>query len=101
MIRMINCTICGKLFEAHSLNATMCSDKCRRVNSIEHNRKRRQMMKEQRANEPKIYDGRTNQTVKFKSTMGQLTNDAVEARRLGLTYGKYIALHKGRTQRGV
>ena len=97
MIRMINCTICGKLFEAHSLNATMCSDKCRRVNSIEHNRKRRQMMKA----EPKIYDGRTKQTVKFKSTMAQLTADAIEARKAGMTYGKYIALHKGRTQRGV
>ena len=99
MIRMINCVVCGKLFEAHSLNATLCSDECRRAKQIEQNRERRQRLKAERANRPKvepIYDGRTKQTVKHKSTMAQLTADAIEARRRGMTYGKYIALVKGR-----
>ena len=104
MARKIKCAACGEIFISDSWKASLCSDECRRAKQIEQNRERRQRLKAERANRPKvepIYDGRTKQTVKHKSTMAQLTADAIEAHKRGMTYGKYIALAKGRTRRGV
>ena len=92
------CKVCGKVFTTNIANALMCSDECRRIMQIEHNRARRQREKQLRKEMPLIDNRR--KPPKLKSTMGQLTNDAIEARKLGVTYGKYIAYYKGRKTYG-
>ena len=91
----ITCKVCGGVFYSNVWNAQICSDKCRREIQIMQNREKREREKAQRMAEPHL-DNRQKSTSKIKSTMNQLTNDAIEARRRGMTYGRYIALCKGR-----
>ncbi len=92
------CRVCGTLFTTPFACALYCSDECRRINQIERNKRNRQKEKLLRQEEPHI--DRRRKPPKLKSTMGQLTNDAIEARKLGVTYGKYIAYYKRRKTYG-
>lgn len=96
MARKIKCAVCGEIFVSDTWNASICSDECRKL------RNRQRMAKEREAIKQgsEIYDARK-KPPKFKSTMRQLTNDAIEANKRGMSYGKYIATVKGRTGRGV
>ena len=93
MARKIKCVVCGEIFISDTWNASICSDKCRAIRSRERAAKERAKLKEG----AEIYDGRRKKVEKHISTMKQLTNDAIEARKRGMTYGQYIALAKGRT----
>ena len=95
----IVCKVCGKTFCSNIWNAMICSDKCRREMQIIQNRAKREREKAQRMAEPHL-DNREKRTVKVRSTMKQLTRDAIEAHKLGVTYGKYIAYYKGRKLHG-
>ena len=97
MARKIKCMVCGEIFTSDSWNASICSDECRKVRNRERMARERAELKEG----SEIYDGRRKKVEKHISTMKQLTNDAIEARKRGITYGKYIAFVKGRTKRGV
>lgn len=94
----IVCKVCGKVFLSHIWNAQICSDECRRAMQIKQNRERRaeerERLRQERLNQP-IIDNRTKQVEKLKSTMAQLTIDAIEAHKRGMSYGKYIAYEKG------
>lgn len=92
MARKIKCLVCGEIFTSDSWNASICSDKCRTIRNRQRMARERAELKEG----VEIYDARR-KPAKFVSTMKQLTNDAVEARKRGMTYGKYIAFAKGRT----
>lgn len=96
MAREIKCMVCGEIFISDSWNASICSDECRKVRNRERMARERAELKEG----SEIYDARKKPT-KFVSTMKQLTKDAIEANKRGITYGKYIAFVKGRTKRGV
>ena len=91
-MREIKCVMCGKTFLTNSWNASLCSDECRREKQVNNSRQARQRAREEMKEGAQIYDGRKRRTQKFISTMNQLTNDAVEARKRGMTYGRYIAL---------
>lgn len=97
MARRIKCAVCGEVFISDTWNASICSDKCRAIRSRERAAKERARMKEG----AEIYDGRRKNVEKHISTMKQLTNDAIEANKRGITYGKYIAFVKERANRGV
>lgn len=92
------CRVCGTLFTSPFACALYCSDECRRAGQIERSRINRQREKERNKEMPLIDNRR--KPPKFKSTMGQLTNDAIEVHKLGVTYGKYIAYYKGRKTYG-
>lgn len=100
MARRIKCAVCGEIFISNSWNASLCSDKCRKEKQVNNSRLARQRAREEMKEGSQIYDARK-KPPKFKSTMRQLTNDAIEAHKRGMSYGKYIALVKGRTGRGV
>lgn len=101
MARKIKCAVCGEIFISNSWNASLCSDKCRKAKQVNNSRLARQRAREEMKEGAQIYDGRKKRTQKFISTMNQLTNDAIEANKRGMSYGKYIATVKGRTGRGV
>lgn len=96
MARKIKCMVCGEIFTSDSWNASICSDECRKIRNRQRVARERAELKEG----AEIYDARRKPT-KFVSTMKQLTADAIEANKRGITYGKYIAFVKGRTKRGV
>lgn len=89
-MRELICIICGKKFQTNIWNASLCSPECRRqrqiVKSAEARQRERQALKEC----AEIYDARK-KAPKLKSTMGQLTADAVAAKKAGKSYGQYIA----------
>lgn len=101
MAKRIKCAVCGEVFISDTWNASLCSDKCRRARQVAYNKANRERERERLKTGSVIYDGRRKQVEKIKSTMNQLTNDAIEAKKRGMTYGKYIAVVKGRTGRGV
>lgn len=92
MARRIKCVVCGKVFITDTWNASICSDECRKIRNRQRVARERAELKEG----AEIYDARRKPT-KFVSTMKQLTADAIEANKRGITYGKYIAFVKGRT----
>lgn len=85
-MRELICIICGKKFQTNNWNASLCSPECRRQRQIEKSAEARQALKEC----AEIYDARK-KAPKLKSTMGQLTADAVAAKKAGKSYGQYIA----------
>lgn len=91
MARKIKCVVCGEIFVSDTWNASICSDECRKL------RNRQRMAKEREAIKQgsEIYDARK-KPPKFKSTMRQLTKDAVEAKKEGMSYGRYIAQKNNR-----
>lgn len=70
-------------------NASLCSDECRKIRNREKKNER------QRADREGMIDNRR-KPPKFKSTMKQLTKDAVEAKKEGMSYGRYIARKNNR-----
>lgn len=88
--REAKCIVCGKVFLTMSFNAVLCSDECRKIQNVENNRKRRERERAEKTKGPR-YDGREKQITKHKSTMDDLTRDAIEANKKGMTYGKYMA----------
>ena len=93
----MTCKVCGKTFLARTGTALMCSDECRRAMQIKQNRARKARLRAERLSKP----GRppkepTEKKVEKRKGDGmkQLTIDAIEARKKGMTYGKYIALFK-------
>ena len=95
-MRQIKCIQCGGMFYTNSWNASLCSKECRRMRQIEVSREARRIAREEMKEASKIYDGRKKKTEKHKSTMKQLTNDAIEANKMGVTYGIYISRYKGK-----
>lgn len=90
----IKCIICGNVFQTNTWNASLCSRKCRLERSRLYNRERRLREKEERKNE-QVIDNRTKSTIKRNpEPMKQLTRDAIEARKAGMTYGKFMARRK-------
>lgn len=95
----INCCVCGEEFEPLSGNQRTC------VNCKDTAKKMRQhewyYNKINSSNRPLHYNTGENEIIAkpFKSTMDQLTKDAVAARKLGVSYGQYIAFYKGRKRR--
>lgn len=77
------CPVCGKAISQN--RKIYCSDECqrtsKRVKNAEGMRKKRQEEKEQRT------EGR-----KKKDNNAHLTQVAIEARKLGMTYGEYVAM---------
>lgn len=100
-MKEVVCRQCGRTFIAESWNASLCSDKCRRARQVQYNKESRERERERLKAGAVIYDGRRKQIETIKSTMSQLTNDAIEAKKRGMTYGKYIALVKERANRGI
>ena len=100
-MKEVVCRECGKTFVTSSWNASLCSDECKLQRRIKYKREKRKNDRNRLKEDSKVYDGRKKMTEKHISTMAQLTNDAIEAHKRGMTYGKYIALAKGRTGRGV
>lgn len=88
-MKEITCMVCGKTFKTMKWNASLCSDECKLERKRQYSRQRRLMEKEYRANNPYI-DNRT-KTKEVRRGMKELTQDAIEARKEGLTYGKYMA----------
>lgn len=86
----MTCKVCGKTFMARTQTALMCSDECRRAMQIEQNRARKARLRAEKLSRPaeKKVEKRKGDGMK------QLTIDAIEARKKGMTYGKYIALFK-------
>lgn len=92
------CIQCGKTFTPLSWNAKLCSTSCKRIRQAEYSKARREKEKEERKDEVVI--DRRRKPKRFVSTMEDLTNDAIEANKIGVTYGQYIALYKGRGKHG-
>lgn len=100
MARRIRCIQCGQIFLSDHWNASVCGEECRKIRQLEASRRNRQRAREEMKEGTQVYDARK-KPKKFVSTMNQLTADAIQARKRGMTYGKYIAFAKGRTGRGV
>ena len=76
-----NCEICGKSFKQIAYNQRFCCEKCR--NEVNNIRKREKQKEEDLP------------TTKLKAHES-LSEIARKANALGLTYGKYLAMQKGR-----
>lgn len=76
-----NCEICGKSFKQIAYNQRFCCEKCRdeayKINKIE-----KQKAENLPTTKPKAHES--------------LSEIARKANALGLTYGKYLAMQKGR-----
>lgn len=83
--RIRRCEICGKLFEARTYNQRFCYDEeCKAEASRIRDERKKAVEKEKRKNKFDT-NAKSFETIK----------DAVEnARSLGLSYGKYVALKK-------
>ena len=88
----MTCEICGKVFKPLSGNQKRCGN-CK---GIAKKMQQHEWYKINSSNRPLHYNTGENEIVAkpFKSTMDQLTNDAVAARKLGVSYGQYIAYYK-------
>lgn len=97
----IKCIQCGKIFTSDTWNASLCSKACR-VMRQRANSKRYREEEKQRKIEDGVLDGRRKNVIKRRDgkLMADLTRDAIKARKIGVTYGKYIAIYKGRTIHG-
>lgn len=90
-LRTAVCIVCGKTFETTAWNRTLCSTECRRKRA---RRAHKDYMKTLDKNDVKL-DRRCKNVHEFHNTMGDLTSDAVEAKRKGMTYGQYMAWKRG------
>lgn len=75
------CEICGKVFNRISYNQRYCGEKCKREASI--------LLRRERHRTEKL-----NAQTKIKHDT--LSEVARKANAMGLTYGQYMALQKGR-----
>lgn len=76
-----NCEICGKYFKQIAYNQRFCCEKCR---NEAYNISRRKKHKEESLPTPK------------PKAHESLSEIARKANALGLTYGKFLAMQKGR-----
>ena len=94
----MTCKVCGKTFMARTGTALMCSDECRRAMQIAQNRARKARLRAEKLSRPAGRPPKEPTEKKVEKRKGdgmkQLTIDAIEARKKGMTYGKYIALFK-------
>lgn len=77
---MKECEICGAEFKMQTNSQRYCSEDCRREGKALHERERRRLARE--PNPVPEHDS--------------LSEIARKANALGLTYGKYVAMMKGR-----
>ena len=75
------CEICGKVFNLISNNQRYCGEKCKREASI--------LLRRERYRAEKLNE----QTKPKHDTLSEV---ARKANAMGLTYGQYMALQKGR-----
>ena len=81
----MSCEICGKVFVPKSGNQLRCPD-CYGIG------KSKKQAEWYRNNRPQHYG--LAEKPRKRSRQDQLTIDAIAARRLGVSYGKYIAYYK-------
>lgn len=74
------CAFCGKMYEPQSRHSDYCSDECRKK---ARSKKNSEQNKSPRIKEKPKY-----------TTMCSLTNDAIKARNMGLSYGQYKAKYQ-------
>lgn len=84
------CVICGKEYQPTSGKQKTCSERCKK---IEKARNQAEWYRE-RKNEGEHYDKTKTEKPKKPKKKDSLTADAVAAHKLGVSYGKYIALYK-------
>ena len=84
------CVICGKEYQPTSGKQKTCSERCKK---IEKARYQAEWYRE-RKNEGEHYDKTKVEKPKKPKKKDSLTADAVAAHKLGVSYGKYIALYK-------
>ena len=84
------CVICGKEYQPTSGKQKTCSERCKK---IEKARYQAEWYRE-RKNEGEHYDKTKTEKPKKPKKKDSLTADAVAAHKLGVSYGKYIALYK-------
>ena len=84
------CVICGKEYQPTSGKQKTCSERCKK---IEKARYQAEWYRE-RKNEGEHYDKTKPEKPKKPKKKDSLTADAVAAHKLGVSYGKYIALYK-------
>ena len=84
------CVICGKEYQPTSGKQKTCSERCKK---IEKARYQAEWYRE-RKNEGEHYDKTKEEKPKKPKKKDSLTADAVAAHKLGVSYGKYIALYK-------
>ena len=84
------CVICGKEYQPTSGKQKTCSERCKK---IEKARYQAEWYRE-RKNEGVHYDKTEPEKPKKPKKKDSLTADAVAAHKLGVSYGKYIALYK-------
>ena len=78
-----NCTVCGKEFDAYTKNQKFCSPECKKESDRINNQWYRQKQAEERK--------KRQEQIKRKKAVADI---AAEARKAGMSYGKYVALHK-------
>lgn len=84
------CVICGKEYQPTSGKQKTCSERCKK---IEKARYQAEWYRE-RKSEGEHYDKTKSEKPKKPKKKDSLTADAVAAHKLGVSYGKYIALYK-------
>lgn len=84
------CVICGKEYQPTSGKQKTCSERCKK---IEKARYQAEWYRE-RKGEGEHYDKTKTEKPKKPKKKDSLTADAVAAHKLGVSYGKYIALYK-------
>lgn len=84
------CVICGKEYQPTSGKQKTCSERCKK---IEKARYQAEWYRE-RKSEGEHYDKTKEEKPKKPKEKDSLTADAVAAHKLGVSYGKYIALYK-------
>ena len=84
------CVICGKEYQPTSGKQKTCSERCKK---IEKARYQAEWYRE-RKSEGEHYDKTKAEKPKKPKKKDSLTADAVAAHKLGVSYGKYIALYK-------
>lgn len=87
-MKIKNCVICGKLFEARDSWTKCCSSECSAALAKEHSKRSRLRYKERKASSGKTKtQKKTNKRNGNKSLIAKNT----EARKLGMSYGQYAA----------
>lgn len=93
-MKEIVCKVCGKKFTTNRWNASMCSAECKRERRRQYSANVRQAEREYRKQNP-VIDNRFKVHRERKTDhMEKLTRDAIQARKEGLTYGRYMARRK-------
>ena len=87
------CDFCGKEYMAHTPRTKYCCEKCAKKAKVQQQRGRmysgtHSAWERQIQNKYEIQDER----IKRRKNQQELVNIAVEAKALGMSYGKYVAM---------